>query len=148
MALKRITKELNQIKEINNLSYTIQSEENDVFNLQVTLMGPEYTPYEGGLFFISIKMPTDYPFKPPKCLFLTKIYHPNINDRGEITMVKSLDDWSPAYTLKIVMEQIIELLIEACPDDPWVPEIARIYKEDKNQFNITAQEWTKKYAIN
>ena len=32
------------------------------------------------------------------------------------------------------------------PDDPLVPEIARVYKTDREKYNKTAREWTVKYA--
>jgi ubiquitin-conjugating enzyme E2 D/E len=57
------------------------------------------SPYAGGVFFLSIMFPTDYPFKPPKVSFTTKIYHPNINANGSICLDILRDQWSPALTI-------------------------------------------------
>ena len=57
------------------------------------------SPYAGGVFFLSIAFPTDYPFKPPKVSFTTKIYHPNINANGSICLDILRDQWSPALTI-------------------------------------------------
>jgi ubiquitin-protein ligase len=57
------------------------------------------SPYAGGVFFLKIKFPTDYPFKPPKVNFETKIYHPNINGDGAICLDILRDQWSPALTI-------------------------------------------------
>ena len=90
-------------------------------------MGPEGTPYAGGVFTLDVQIPTDYPFKPPKCTFTTKIYHPNINSYGTICMNILKDDWSLALTIPKVLIFIQSLLDDPNTDDPIVPEVAYLY---------------------
>lgn len=71
----------------------------DLFHWQATIMGPSDSPYAGGVFFLNLHFPTDYPFKPPKVNFTTKIYHPNINSNGSICLDILRDQWSPALTI-------------------------------------------------
>lgn len=39
------------------------------------------------------------------------------------------------------------MLTDPNPDDPLVPEIAHVYKQDRAKYNATAVEWTRKYAV-
>ena len=59
-------------------------------------------PFPGGVFFLNINFPTDYPFKPPKFTFTTRIYHPNINSNGAICLDILRSQWSPALTVSKV----------------------------------------------
>uniref|UniRef100_A0A4W4EJJ1 E2 ubiquitin-conjugating enzyme n=1 Tax=Electrophorus electricus TaxID=8005 RepID=A0A4W4EJJ1_ELEEL len=119
----------------------------DLFHWQATIMGPGDSPYQGGVFFLTIHFPTDYPFKPPKVAFTTKIYHPNINSNGSICLDILRSQWSPALTVSKVLLSICSLLCDPNPDDPLVPDIAHIYKSDKDKYNRLAREWTQKYAM-
>ncbi|KAL1402643.1 hypothetical protein pipiens_019686 [Culex pipiens pipiens] len=101
------------------------------------------SPYQGGVFFLTIHFPTDYPFKPPKVAFTTRIYHPNINSNGSICLDILRSQWSPALTISKVLLSICSLLCDPNPDDPLVPEIARIYKTDREKYNELAREWTR-----
>ncbi|XP_040602688.1 ubiquitin-conjugating enzyme E2 D4 isoform X2 [Mesocricetus auratus] len=105
-----------------------------MFHWQATIMGPNDSPYQGGVFFLTIHFPTDYPFKPPKVAFTTKIYHPNINSNGNICLDILRSQWSPALTVSKVLLSICSLLCDPNPDDPLVPEIAHTYKADREKY--------------
>ncbi|KAL0490665.1 ubiquitin conjugating enzyme E2 [Acrasis kona] len=146
MAAKRIQKELKDLQKDPPANCSAGPNSDDLFHWSATIMGPADTPYAGGLFFLDIHFPTDYPFKPPKIQFRTRVYHPNINNNGGICLDILKDQWSPALTISKVLLSICSLLNEPNPDDPLMPEIARDFKINRAKFNNTAKEWTTKYA--
>lgn len=56
--------------------------ENNHRHFYVKIAGPEGTSYEGGMFHAELYLPDEYPMVPPKVLFRTKIFHPNIDKLG------------------------------------------------------------------
>ena len=148
MALKRITKELSDLQKDPPSNCSAGPITDDLFRWQATIMGPADSPFTGGIFFLEINFPADYPFKPPKCHFTTKIYHPNINSSGGICLDILKENWSPALTVSKLLLSICSLLTDPNPNDPLVPEIATLYKKNREQYDITAKEWTTKYAAN
>ncbi len=145
-SVKRLQKELQGLQE-NPIGY-VSAAPNDenIFDWTATIIGPPETPYEGGVFTVLIKFPPDYPFKPPKILFSTPVFHPNINRKGEICLSTLRDKWSPALTISKVLLSICSLLNEPNPDDPLVPEAATLYKFDREEYNKIAQSWTREHA--
>ena len=147
MALKRIKRELASLQmDPPGQCSAGPVKENDLFHWQATIIGPEDTPYEGGIFLLTIKLPSDYPFKPPQFIFNTKIFHPNIGTQGHICLDILKTKWSPALTVSKTLLSICALLSAPNPDDPLVPEVARIYKTDRKKYTETCKEWTVRYA--
>ena len=119
---------------------------NDMTKWDGTIIGPEDTPYMNGIFNISIEFTSEYPFKPPRVFFKTKIYHCNINDQGGICLDILKNNWSPALNISKLLLSICSLLSEPNPDDPLVPNIAELYKKNRELHDMNAKEYTIKYA--
>ena len=146
-ATKRIAKELKDLNKDPPANCSAGPKKpGDLFAWQATIYGPTDSPYAGGVFILDINFPSDYPFKPPKIKFQTKVYHCNINDKGGICLDILKDNWSPALTVSKVLLSICSLFTDPNPDDPLVPDIAKVYKSNKKKHDTTAAEWTRKYA--
>uniref|UniRef100_A0A7S3LQF5 UBC core domain-containing protein n=1 Tax=Aplanochytrium stocchinoi TaxID=215587 RepID=A0A7S3LQF5_9STRA len=143
---KRISKELAEISLDPPANCSAGPKDDNLYQWVSTIMGPEGSPYAGGLFFLDIVFPKEYPFKPPKVTFKTRIYHCNINSNGAICLDILKDNWSPALTIQKVLLSICSLLTDANPDDPLVAQIAHEYKNSRENHDKTAKEWTARYA--
>ena len=121
-------------------------DESNLYEWISTVMGPDGSPYAGGVFFLKITFPEDYPFKPPKVAFKTRIYHCNIAHDGQICLDILKDNWSPALTISKVLLSICSLLTDANPADPLVGSIAQQYKIDREEHDRIAREWVRKWA--
>ena len=146
-SLKRITREFSNFNKDPPTNCSAGPEGDDLYHWTATIMGPEGSPYYGGVFYLNITFPSNYPFKPPKVIFATKIYHPNINSSGGICLDILKDNWSPALTISKVLLSICSLLTDPNPDDPLVPEIARQFKRNRAEYDVTARDWTQAYAV-
>ncbi|KAK6491655.1 ubiquitin-conjugating enzyme E2 E2-like isoform X1 [Huso huso] len=118
----------------------------NIYEWRSTILGPPGSVYEGGVFFLDITFTPDYPFKPPKVTFRTRIYHCNINSQGVICLDILKDNWSPALTISKVLLSICSLLTDCNPADPLVGSIATQYLTNRAEHDRIARQWTKRYA--
>lgn len=146
MSLKRIRRELQEIQREHVSECEAGPVNEDMYIWKAKLKGPPESPYENGIFTLKIEFPADYPFKPPKVTFETKIYHCNINSNGGICLDILKDQWSPALTITKILLSISSLLHDPNPNDPLVASIAKVYLEDKEKHDQNAREWTLRFA--
>jgi len=148
MALKRINKELNELDRKPLPGISAGPIGDDMFMWQATMMGPPGSPHEGGVFFLHIQFPYDYPFPPPKINFTTTIFHPDISSNGKIDLDIFHDQWSPALSISDDLLRIQSMLTDPCnlKDHHFNEEAAKLYKSDRSKYEATAKEWTNKFA--
>ena len=144
--IKRLQQELKDLQENPVENCSAGPYEDNILEWQATIFGPVGTPYEGGIFKVMIKFTDKYPFKPPIVYFLTPIYHCNINKRGDICLDILNKNWSPVLTTTKLLLSICSLLAQPNPDDPLVPHIANLLKDNKTFHDFKAKEFTMLYA--
>merc|ERR1712108_122485 len=93
------------------------------YHWQASITGPVGSPYEGGVFYLYLKVPMLYPFRPPEGRFLTKIFHPNVNRHGDIGI-----------------NSIQSLLTDPYCDVCMEPEVGQLCRADRDTFNAVARE--------
>ena len=110
----------------------------------VVIDGPQGSPYEGGHFKLQLYLPEEYPMVPPKCLFMTKIYHPNIDFLGRICLDILKKNWSPALQMRSVLLSIQSLLNEPNVEDPLNEEVNAIWKSNRASHVFASQKSAEK----
>ncbi|KAF7647615.1 hypothetical protein LDENG_00169710 [Lucifuga dentata] len=124
----------------------IQVDESNILTWQ-GLIVPENAPYDKGAFRIEIIFPSEYPFKPPKITFKTKIYHPNIDEKGQVCLpMISTENWKPTTKTNQVIQALVALVNTPQLEHPLRAELAEEYTKDLKKFLKNAEEFTKKYS--
>ena len=144
--LLRLKKELEELSASPPANCSAGPRENDIMQWRATIMGPDGGPYAGGVFYLDVSFPGDYPFRPPRVTFATRIYHCNINAEGEICLDILKDCWSPALTVSKVLLSICSLMDDPNPEDPLSIDAADLFLQNRAAYDARAREWTLQYA--
>ncbi|KAK7159763.1 hypothetical protein R3I94_005944 [Phoxinus phoxinus] len=117
-------------------------DEADLYNWEVAIFGPPNTHYEGGYFKARIKFPIDYPYSPPTFRFLTKMWHPNIYENGDVCISilhPPVDDpqsgelpserWNPTQNVRTILLSVISLLNEPNTFSPANVDASVMYRK-------------------
>ena len=159
-AMKRIKEEYKDSNRnpVGNIGFTVGLyDENNIFEWLVSLLGPKDSSYKGGLFYMMIKFPVNYPEIPPEICFENPIYHINVNpfkpnkdgdeSLGHVSL-NILKYWKPEYTIKEVLTHLFVCLTRPNPDcsDNYGLERANEFRNNKALYDEKVKYFTKKYA--
>lgn len=150
--ISRINKELEMLQKDPGPGIAAWCINDDKMKLQAQIQGPQESPYEAGVFTLSISIPDRYPFEPPLVRFITPIYHPNIDSDGRICLdtlkMQPQGSWSPSVNINTLLLTIRVLMGNPNADDGLVPHITEEYKRDRNLWRCKAVEFTALHAVN
>ncbi|KAI0403348.1 putative ubiquitin carrier protein [Xylaria palmicola] len=146
---RRVAKELSDMAS-DAATSTVSAEAvggGDLTHLKARISGPPSTPYEGGQYIIDVKIPVEYPFRPPVMKFDTKVWHPNVSSQtGAICLDTLSSAWSPILTIKSTLLSLQSLLESPEPKDPQDAEVAKMMMNDLDAFNKKAHDWAVLHA--
>ncbi|XP_039279117.1 ubiquitin-conjugating enzyme E2 L3-like [Nilaparvata lugens] len=109
---------------------------------------PQKPPYNKAAFQIEIKFTTDYPFLAPKINFITKIYHPNVDESGHVCLpIISMEHWKPVTKVEDVILALLDVINNPQPENAIRPELAQEYSSDYKKFQKKANDHAIKYGI-
>ncbi|XP_063242463.1 ubiquitin-conjugating enzyme E2 J2-like [Bacillus rossius redtenbacheri] len=80
------------------------------------VIGPQETPYEGGMYHGKLVFPGEFPFKPPSIYMTT----PNGRFKTNTRLCLSISDfhpdtWNPAWSVSTILTGLLSFMIEKSP---------------------------------
>lgn len=151
-ALKRLLAEYKQLT-LNSPEGIVagpKSEEN-FFEWEALITGPEDSAFEGGVFVTELIFPTDYPLSPPKMKIVSEMFHPNVYPDGRVCISilhtpgddplgyeTAAERWSPVQSIEKILLSVVSMLAEPNDESGANVDACKMWRDDRSQFNDVA----------
>lgn len=109
--MRRLNIEYNTVKQ----NYSVTLVDNNIFNWRVHINSPQNGPYNGNVFVVNIEFPEKYPIESATIKFDSSIWHPHVNQKGEI--LELYKKWDPRYTIDGILSHLIDMLLYTSFED-------------------------------
>mmetsp|Transcript_99880 Transcript_99880/g.223858 ORF Transcript_99880/g.223858 Transcript_99880/m.223858 type:complete len:196 (-) Transcript_99880:55-642(-) len=120
----------------------------DPLDIEALIDGPTQTPYEGGTYRVKVIIGAEFPMQPPRAIFLTKIFHPNISSTGDVCVNTLKRDWDPQnWSIGHILQVIRCLLIVPFPESALNEEAGRLFMESYSEYAAHAAMVNRVHAV-
>lgn len=150
---KLLVKEVQEMEELLNDTCEVTFPDPSCLHQFILTIMPDSGYWQGGRFRFAIAVPEEYNIVPPKVKCQTQLYHPNINETGEVCLSllreSSYDSmgWAPTRKLKDVVWGLNSLFTDLLNfDDPLNVEAAEHYARDKESFKVKVRDFVQRFA--
>ena len=146
---KRIMDEFNKLKN-SRVIPIVKCEfiNGDINNWKVSFKGSSCSPYEDGIFELKVNLPNEYPDKRPWLYFITKMFHPNIQQSDGKVSITLLYNWVKSFTIEEVINGFIQVMEEPEVGPGYGEEPQKLLEKDRDAFFEKVEEYTMKYDMN
>lgn len=126
--------------------------EDNLFEWDCLLEGPDGTCYENGVFSALLKFPQDYPLSPPQLVFDPPVLHPNIYEDGTVCISilhppgedpnqyeRPEERWSPIQSVEKILLSVMSMLAEPNPESGANIDACKLWRDNRELFNKTVR---------
>ncbi|XP_037953423.1 ubiquitin-conjugating enzyme E2-18 kDa-like [Teleopsis dalmanni] len=147
-APKRLELEVQEVTESNFAALrNFKQELNNLLRWTV-LIAPDSPPYDEGAFLLEVNFKPDYPFMPPRLHFVTKVYHPNVQENGLICMpILFVENWKPTTRMTQVLQVLVALMNDPIAEMPIRADLGKMFLMDHDKYMRLATDFTKQTAL-
>lgn len=139
-------RELSELKTSPPEGIRVVTSDDNMLDVTGIIQGPEGTPYAGGYFKVKFNFTEEFPAAPPKCRFMTKIFHPNVSGAGEICVNTLKKDWQSSYGIGHILVTVKCLLIYPNPESALDEEAGKLLLENYDNYFERAKLITSVHA--
>lgn len=122
---------------------------NDPFQWRCDIIGPEKSPYEGGVFPAILVFPPEFPVRPPKMRFICPMWHPNIHEKTGEVCISILHEpgkdpleyelcqerWLPIHTVETIVVSVISMLLDPNCESPLNLNAAKECRSNREEYD-------------
>eukprot|EP01025_Chloroclados_australasicus_P037902 TRINITY_DN3877_c1_g1_i2.p2 TRINITY_DN3877_c1_g1~~TRINITY_DN3877_c1_g1_i2.p2 ORF type:complete len:191 (-),score=15.32 TRINITY_DN3877_c1_g1_i2:493-1065(-) len=139
-ARKRLIRDFKHLQQDPPVGVNASPKPDNVMLWNAIIFGPDGTIWEDGIFKLTMEFSEEYPQKAPTVKFVSPLFHPNVYQDGSICLDILQKEWTPIYNVAAVLTSIQSLLSDPNPNSPANSEAAKLYQEDRREYNRRVKE--------